>query len=138
MSMRDYAVDDYGLLLSKDNLRILASKLCDDFTDDDWEEDMCGYIESVVDKLCIESVGDFSGEAMTIEDNGDSDWSDTTLYSGEPIYYIGAAIYPNLFKQAYNDVDELIEEFKEKVGEYLPKDFDYRNAVRHIVGTYFG
>lgn len=138
MSMRDYAVDDYGLLLNNDSLRLLAQKLCDDFTEKGWEEDRCGYISSVTYKLCIENIGEFSGEAITIEDSGDSNWADTNVFSGDEIYYVGISIYPNLFKQAYKDIDELIDEFKGKVGEYLPEDFDYRGSIKHIVGTYFG
>jgi hypothetical protein len=27
---------------------------------------------------------------------------------------------------------------KEKIGEYLPEDYDYRTNIRHIIGTTFG
>lgn len=60
------------------------------------------------------------------------------MYDGDRIYYIQVSSYPTLFKPAYKSMDELIAEFKEKVGEYLPEDFDYRSNIRHIVGTYFG
>ena len=33
---------------------------------------------------------------------------------------------------------ELTNEFKEKLGEYLPDNFDYRNHIRHISGCYYG
>lgn len=138
MSMRDYAVDDYGMLLNTDTLRILASKLCDNFTEDDWNEDKYDCIEYVADKLNIECISEFTGEAMAIGDDGYHSWRYTSIYSAEPIYYIGVALYPSLFLQAYKDIGELIEEFKSKVGAYLPEDFGYRQAVRHIVGTYFG
>ena len=59
-------------------------------------------------------------------------------YSGDQIYYIPVNSYPTSFKPAYENMDALIAEFKEKVGEYLPEDFDYRSNIRHIVGTYFG
>jgi hypothetical protein len=35
-------------------------------------------------------------------------------------------------------VDEIIEEMKQKVGELLPDDYDYRKNIVHVVGTYFG
>ena len=38
MSMRDYAVDDYGLLLTEETMKIIASKVCDDFDDIDEDE----------------------------------------------------------------------------------------------------
>ena len=31
----------------------------------------------------------------------------------------------------------MIEEFKDRVGKYLPDDFNYRSYVCHIVGTYY-
>lgn len=138
MSMRDYAVDDYGLVLNTNHLHILSAKLLEDFSEPEWEVDKYGFIEAVVDKLGIESISEFSGEAFTINDNGESDWSNTDVYSGDAIYYVGTSAHPNLFKQAYQNIDELIDEFKKKIGEHLPKDFDYRGSVRHIVGTYFG
>lgn len=119
-------------------LHILSAKLIDDFTEAEWENDRYGCTEAVVDKLGIESISEFSGEAFTINDNGESDWSNADIYSGDAIYYVGTSAYPNLFKQAYKDINELIDEFKKKIGKHLPEDFDYRGSVRHIVGTYFG
>lgn len=47
MSMRDYAVDDYGLLLTEETMKVIASKVCDDF--EDMDEDEYG------DALCEEA-----------------------------------------------------------------------------------
>lgn len=138
MSMRDYAVDDYGLVLDMNHLHYLSEKLLDDFTEVGWRTDKYGYIESVADTLGIEGISEFSGEAFIIKDDGESDWTNTDVYSGNTIYYIGTSKYPNLFKQAYQNITELIDEFKKKIGDYLPKEFDYRGSIRHIVGTYFG
>lgn len=138
MSMRDYAVDDYGLVLNTDHLHCLSTMLLDDFTEAEWENDKYGCIEGVIDKLAIESISEFSGEAFAINDNGESDCANADVYSGEPIYYVGASVYPNLFKRAYKDINEMIDEFKTEIGKYLPADFDYKNNIRHIVGTYFG
>ena len=54
------------------------------------------------------------------------------------IFYIPVSKYPTLFKKAYNNMDEIVEEFKNKIGKCLSKDFDYRSSIRHIVGTYYG
>lgn len=32
MSMRDYAVDDYGLIMTRDMLKTICSKYCPDYT----------------------------------------------------------------------------------------------------------
>lgn len=135
MSMRDYAVDDYGLLLTEETMRIIASKVCDDF--EDMEEDDYGY--ALYEEGICEYIGDFTGEAGVLLDDGLNDWMrNGEMYDGDRIYYIQVSSYPTIFKAAYENMDVLIAEFKEKVGEYLPEDFDYRSNVRHIVGTYFG
>lgn len=135
MSMRDYAVDDYGLLLTNETMKIIASKVCDDF--EDMEEYEYGY--ALYEKDICEYISDFTGEASIVNDNGLDDWAKNgEIYNGDQIYYIPINSYPTLFKAAYNNMDELIEEFKSDVGEYLPDDFNYRKYIRHIVGTYFG
>lgn len=135
MSMRYYAVDDYGLLLTEETMKIIASKVCDDF--EDMEEDEYG--DALYDKGICEYIGDFTGEAGILFDNGLNDWiSNGEMYDGDRIYYIQVSSYPTIFKAAYKNMDELIGEFKEKVGEYLPDGFDYRANIRHIIGTYYG
>lgn len=135
MSMRDYAVDDYGLLLTEETMKIIASKACDDF--DDMEEDEYG--DALYEHGICEYIGDFTGEAGLLLDDGLNDWMRSgEAYNGDRIYYIPVSSYPTIFKAAYENMDALIAEFKEKVGEYLPEDFDYRANIRHIVGTYFG
>ena len=135
MSMRYYAVDDYGLLLTEETMKIIASKVYDDF--DDIEEDEYG--DALYDKGICEYIGDFTGEAVILFDNGLNDWmSDGEMYDGDRIYYVQVSSYPTIFKAAYENMDALIAEFKEKVGEYLPNDFDYRANIRHIIGTYYG
>ena len=135
MSMRYYAVDDYGLLLTEETMKIIASKVYDDF--DDIEEDEYG--DALYDKGICEYIGDFTGEAGVLLDNGLNDWiSNGEMYDGDRIYYIQVSSYPTILKAAYKNMDKLIAEFKEKVGEYLPNDFDYRANIRHIIGTYYG
>ena len=135
MSMRDYAVDDYGLLLTEEMIKAIASKVLDDLEERDDDE----YGDALYEDGICEYIGDFTGEAIYMEDDGTEDWRrNGESYSGDRVYYVNVSKYPSLFKAAYNNMDELIEEFKSKVGDYLPEDFDYRAHIRHIVGTYFG
>ena len=135
MSMRDYAVNDYGLLLTEETMKIIASKACDDFEDID---EYC-YGEALYENSVCEYIGDFTGEAIHITDDGNDDyWKSGESYSSDQIFYIHVSSYPTLFKPAYENMDAMIAEFKGKVGKYLPEDFDYRSNIRHIVGTYFG
>ena len=138
MSMREYGVDDYGLILNINDLQAFASRVLEDYSDEEWEADNWGVIDAFADKFGIEYIGDFSGEAFAITKFGTDEWMNSDTYSGDFIYFIPVLKYPNLFKQAYNNMEELVFEFKKKIGNYLPEDFDYRNNIRHIVGTYFG
>lgn len=135
MSMRDYAVDDYGLVLDEDISKIILSKLWNDLSIDtsmDWMYEL--YNEGI-----CEYISEFTGEAQEINDNGFSYYGANYLsYSSESIAYVSVSHYPTLFKAAYNNIDEIVEEFKSKLGEYLSEDFDYRSRIRHICGTYYG
>lgn len=137
MSMVGYGLDEYGLVFNIDHLRFIASKMfkC---TEEEWNADKW----SVIDDLCCQfflcSESCFTGEACAIKDNGETDWGNAIFYSGDPIFYVPISRCPTLFAQAYESMDELICEFKRRIGEYLPDDFDYRNNIRHVVGVYYG
>ena len=138
MSMRDYAVDDYGLLMTREMMKMVASKVCDDYTEDDYADDPLGFNEELYDKGIVEYIGSFTGESIILNDNGENIWSVSESYDDDMIYYVPTSKISTLFKAAYKDMNEMIEEFKEKLGEYLPEDFDYRKYIRHISGTYYG
>lgn len=135
MSMREWAVDDYGLLLTKETIKIIASKVLDDLEERDEDE----YGDALYEEGICEYIGEFTGEAIYIEDDGTEDWRRSgESYNGDRVYYVNVSKYPSLFKAAYKHIDEMVDEFKCKVGDYLPEDFDYRAYIRHIVGTYWG
>lgn len=134
MSMRDYAVNDYGLLLDEEAMKMIVSKLDIEPLDEDTD---IAYI--LYDEGICEYIGEFSGEAQAINDDGYVDWGgEQEYFCGDSIVYVPFAKYPTLFKRAYNDMEEIVDEFKSKIGEYLPKDFDYRSRICHICGTYYG
>ena len=138
MSLRDYAVDDYGLLMTSETLKMVASKACDNYTDEEYENDTWSFHEELYDKGIVEYIGSFTGEAIVINDIGESMWGDSETYGDDVIYFVPTRKISMLFRAAYRDINEVIDEFKERVGEYLPADFDYRKYIRHISGTYFG
>lgn len=136
MSMRDYAVDDYGLVLDKETVKTIASKVIEDYTEEENVMGVWGY--ELYDRGICEYIGNFTGEAQELDGQGLYFGGDSIGYYGDIIAYVQATNYPTLFRKAYNNMDELVEEFKNKIGEYLPEDFDYRSRIRHICGTYFG
>ena len=135
MSMRDYAVSDYGLLLDEETVKVIASKLFDDFSEDEKED----WAYLLYDHGICDYISEFTGESIPISKDGQVVWgADGEDYRNETIAYVPASNFPTLFKKAYENIDGLIDEFKAKVGEYLPDGFDYRSKIRHISGTYFG
>ena len=138
MSMSYYAVDDYGLLITEEMLKMIASKVCEDYTEEAYEEDEWSFNEELYDEGLVERISEFIGEATAINDDGTSRWYDSLSYHCDCIHYLPVKKMNTLFKAAYNNVDEIIDEFKNKLGEYLPEDFDYRNNIRHISGCYYG
>jgi len=134
MSTRDWAIDDYGLVFDKETMKIVISKLDVEPLDEDTD---LAYI--LFDEGICEYISEFTGEARTINDDGYFDWGrDYESYRGDIIAYVPLTHYPTLFKKAYNDIEEIIDELKSKLGEYLTEDFDYRSRICHICGTYYG
>ena len=138
MSMRDYAVDDYGLLMTREMLKAIASKVCDGYTEEEYEEDEFAFNEALYDEGIVEYIGSFTGESIAINDKGENMWGDSESYDDDIIYYTPTSKVSTLFNAAYKNVEEMIEEFRDRLGEYLPEDFEYRKYIRHISGTYFG
>lgn len=138
MSMRDYAVNDYGLLITEEIAKNIASKVCEGYTEEEYKEDPFGFAYELYEKGLVEYIGSFTGESIIINDNGENLWGNGEYYNDDVIYYVPTKNISTLFKAAYNNIDEMIEEFKGKLCKYLPVDFDYRNHIRNISGTYYG
>ena len=132
MSMREYAYEDYGLVLDQATMEhIFIKKFNEPIDDVDvadalWDADVC---------TCA---GQFTGEAFSIENNGNDNGFDTLVYASDEVYYVPFNKYPSLFKAPYKDINEIVEEFKEKLSEYMPEGYDYRANIRHIIGTVWG
>ena len=133
MSMRDYAVSDYGLLLDEETIKIIASQVLEDYTD---EDDMA---YELYNKGICEYISEFTGESLPIRDDGHVSWCDDGEdYRCDTVMFVPIINYPTLFEKAYENIEEIIDELKRKLGKYLPEEFDYRGKIRHISGTYFG
>ena len=137
MSMRDWAIDDYGLILDEETIKVIASKVFDDFTEDEDVFSVWGY--ELYEKGICEWISEFTGEAQELTDDGIFAWGGNEIaYHCDYIVYVPVFKYPTLFRRVYNDMDEIVDEFKSKLGKYLTEDFDYRSRIRHISGTYYG
>lgn len=135
MSMRDYAVNDYGLVLDEDTINDIASQIFEDYTEN--TDTYWGY--ELYEKGICEWISEFTGEAQELTGDGVFTWGgDSKDYSCDAICYVPLSKYPTLFMKAYNNMDEIIDELKTKLGKYLTEDFDYRSRICHICGTYYG
>lgn len=133
MSMRDYAYEDYGLVLNEETIKMICEKV---FADDLHDGEDGGY--ALYEAEICQIANNFTGELYPITDEGKDNWDRSETPDDDSIFYIPVEKYPSLFKTAYNNMDELVAEFKKALGEYLPADFDYRSNIRHIVGTTWG
>ena len=138
MSRREYAVDNYGFVISDDLMRHLASKICKDFTEGDYNEDRYYFDEAIESRLDVEYISMFDGEAMCILDDGWDDYGHSEYYNDDTIHFIPLTKYPNLFSAAYTSMDEVVGEIRHSIGEYLPDNYNIREYICHIVGTYYG
>ena len=66
--------------------------------------------------------------------NIELDW----LQLDEYCVYIPAEFEPSPFKAAYKNKEELINEFKNFLSEYLPSDFPWEKYIGDIKGSYIG
>lgn len=122
-------VDDYGLLLGDDAIKYIASQTSEDFSEERFD---------------IKHISEFTGDAIKINDKGMDGWGledACESFSGGVIHFIPLDHYPSLscadiVYAEYENVNEIIDELKQKVGSYLPEDFDYRSNIRHISGIY--
>lgn len=127
MSMRDYAVHDYGIVFGEKEIEF-ASKILN-IEDDDYE---------VAEEIGLEIISEFTGEANAINNKGISNYDNSINFNDDVIMYGSIKKWSSLFSAAYSSMAELVQELKDSYGKYLPNDFDYANNIREISGTYFG
>ena len=138
MSMRNYGVADFGLVLSEKEIKEIAKVIFEDFSDEAWRGAKYEFIEVIIDTLGLTHISNFTGETSRLLDNGSVNWADTEEYDEDTIYYVPCSVYPSMFTAAYENMDALVQEFKDKIREFVPDDFDYRSRIHAIQGSYWG
>ena len=138
MSMREYSINEYGLMLTQETMKQLAKELVKDFSEEEYNEECWEFDDLVSEKIGAEYLSNFSGDIILLADNGGDDWYNVDNFTDDVVHFVPLKNYPTLFKKAYENVEEIVSEMKYRVGKYLPEDFDYRNNLRHICGTCYG
>lgn len=134
MSMRDYAVDEYGMVLNEEEIYKIAKVLIptQEWAEEDWDDaDTWEFVDRLDD--IMSSYSEFSGEALIVKENGENDWDKNTIYrNGDSIFYIPLTKYSTLLTAAYNNLEEAKNEIRERICNAVDVE------IHHIIGTYFG
>jgi hypothetical protein len=136
--MHYYAIDDYGMVLNGNHLECLIAKYYEDYDPNTYDNTRYEFYESLCEEGIVDCIPSFIGEAVPLNDNGEDDWGRRDFYNDDAVYYIQLNNYPNVLHAAYNNIEEIVEELRGKVGSLLPDNFDYRACVKHITGVYYG
>ena len=134
MSMRDYAVNEYGMVLNEEEIYKIAKVLipAEEWVEEDWDNaDTWEFVDRLDDVISCYS--EFSGEAFIVKENGEDDWNRYVEYRGsDSIFYIPLSKYPTLFTPAYSNIEEAKNEIRESICNTVDVD------IHHIIGIYFG
>ena len=137
MGMRDYAFSDCGLVITESAAHELARQIFkpDEMRDWDWEK--YGWYADIAEEFNLGYVSEFTGAAFRFGVHG-VDFKCVYEYRSDCVLYAPLARLPSLFRAAYSNMDEVVSEFKNGIGKSLPENYDFRNNICHIVGTYYG
>ena len=135
MSMHNYAMNDFGMIVEDNEFDILITKMkalavaegtCepdedigidaieyDDFMDCEHDRCYCTDVENP--------------EFQTME----GEWH--TL--SEDFVFFSAFKGPKIIGVAYNSKEEILQEFKEDLGKYFPEDFDWEKHIGFVHGV---
>ena len=137
---KEYGVHAYAMILTKETMNMLAKAVYG--KEEDFEENFkkcpLDFYQGLEEKFYLSSISEFTGEACFLQSDGSSDYSVTETFSGDTIYYCEFNNGPLLFDAAYESIDEIVDEMRDRFGEYLPDDFNYRTYLREIIGSYYG
>lgn len=118
-----YAEHGFGLFLS------------DEDSESDIFLDKCRALNNL-DSDCLDLLDGICGFTDAVyynEDNAADRYfaaiNNTDSKEGVSGIFFFANHQPNAFKCAYKDIDEVISEFKTKIGRYLPGDFDWKSHI---------
>lgn len=94
------------------------------------------------DDVNVVHCGSFCGEASTIAEMlSGKKWDPLEIeYDDDFLLMIPLARAPELFKQAYRNAEEVIQEIKDVLSPYkdaFPDDFDIPRYICEVSGTYF-
>ena len=142
MSMDISVFHSYGLLISEESASIILShmlpiwkaekpELYDRFSEADVFLNFGDYLNSHYD-------ASFYGNADHLSCYRICDQEFFEQETGDYFYFLDLNRSPSLFRPAYTDFREIIQEVKSKIGEILPPDFPFEEYLLEILGETWG
>lgn len=142
MSMDISVFHSYGLLISEESASIILSHmlpiwkaekpvLYDKFSEADVFLNFGDYLNSHYD-------ASFYGNADHLSCYRICDQEFSEQETGDYFYFLDLNRSPSLFRPAYTDFGEIIQEVKSKIGEILPPDFPFEEYLLEILGETWG
>lgn len=142
MSMDISVFHSYGLLISEESASIILShmlpiwkaekpELYARFSEADVFLNFGDYLNSHYD-------ASFYGNANHLSCYRICDQEFSEPETGDYFYFLDLNKGPSLFRPAYTDFGEIIQEVKSKIGEILPPDFPFEEYLLEILGETWG
>jgi len=142
MSMDISVFHSYGLLISEESASIILShmlpiwkadkpELYDRFSEADVFLNFGDYLNSHYN-------ASFYGNADHLSCYRICDQEFSEQETGDYFYFLDLDRSPSLFRPAYTDFGEIIQEVKSKIGEILPPDFPFEEYLLEILGETWG
>ncbi len=138
MSMQETGISEYAFLFTDETLRLIAKKLFSDYTDEKYNKAMGLYVYDIKEKLSLNYEGEFTGSTYPLKEDGCPDFFSEDNYSSNILLYLPLEKEISLFKTSYKNMEEVVSEIRNKIGDYLPDDYNYRKNICLICGTYYG
>lgn len=142
MSMDISVFHSYGLLISEESASMILShmlpiwkaekpELYARFSEADVFLNFGDYLNSHYD-------ASFYGNADHLSCYRICDQEFSELETSDYFYFLDLNKGPSLFRPAYTDFGEIIQEVKSKIGEILPPDFPFEEYLLEILGETWG
>ena len=127
MSMHSYPEHGFGLMLNEEETKAF----CKRYNEAKNEECDCYDIQFAFDG-CRYYSNDCDGRYFYYSTNKNVD------NEGATGLFFFADWQPNAFRVAYYSMDDCVKEFTDKIGEYLPEDFNYEDHIGYFEAVVCG
>lgn len=138
MSMGNNGFSEYAFVFTENTVKTIAKKILSDYSDEKYQKDKFFYADYVREELDLNYEAEFSGDAYSLNEDGKPDFFKEKSYNCELLLYLPLKRGVSLFQATYKNIEEIVNEIKGEIGNYLPEDFNYKQNIVFICGTYYG